>query len=100
MFRMGKLLSVLQKAIRHNDPEIGLRAAATLFKAAPERVLRRIGIAALEDVGVADFKTLSLATAGLEGKSWRDTVGGEWSVASYLIRCLCVAPKCRAVDDL
>src|SRR5665213_614992 len=87
-------MSALQKAIRRNEPELALRAAETLFRAAPDRVWRRIGIAAFEDVGVADFETLSLAIAGLAGKRWRAEAGGEWVVASYLIRRLCAAPKC------
>ena len=68
-------MSALQKSIRRNEPEIGLRAAATLFNAAPDRVWRRITIAAFEDVGVADFETLSQTTAGLGGKRWRAEVG-------------------------
>ena len=75
-------MSALQKAIRRNEPEIGLRAAETLFRVAPDRVWRRIGIAAFEDVGIADFDSLSLATAGLAGKRWRAELGGEWPVAS------------------
>jgi len=93
-------MSALQKAIRRSEPEIGLRAAVTLFNAAPERVWRRIGVTAFEDLGIADFETLSLTVAGLAGKRWREEVGGEFAVASYLIRRLCAAPKCRAVDDL
>jgi hypothetical protein len=92
--------SALQKGIRRNEPEIAIRAAATLFKAAPESVWRRIGIAAFEDVGIGDFQSASLTVAGLAGKRWRAEVGGEWRVASYLIRRLCAATKCRAVDDL
>ncbi len=93
-------MSALQKAIRRNEPEIGLRAAATLFNSAPERVWRRVGIAAFEDLGAGDFETLSLTIAGLAGKRSRAELGGEWPVASYLIRRLCSAQKCRAVDDL
>jgi hypothetical protein len=92
-------MSALQKAIRRNQPEIGLRAAATLFREAPERVWRRIAIAAFEDIGVADFETVSLTIAGLAGKRWREEVGGEWRVASFLIRRLAAASKCRAIDD-
>ena len=50
--------SVLQKSIRRNEPEIALRAAETLSRAAPDRVWRRIGIAAFEDVGIGGFESL------------------------------------------
>ena len=93
-------MSALQKAIRRNEPELALRAAETLSKVAPDRVSRRIGIAAFEEIGVGDAESLSFSVAGLAGKRWRAEVGGEWVVASYLIRRLCSAPKCRVVDDL
>ena len=70
-------MSALQKAIRQNEPEITFQAAATLFKAAPERVWRRIGIAGFEDVGVADFESLLLVIAKRAGKRWRAEVGGR-----------------------
>ena len=60
-------MSALQKAVRRNEVEIALRAAATLFREAPERVWRRIAIAAFEDIGIADFETVSLTIAGLAG---------------------------------
>ena len=93
-------MSVLQKSIRRNEPEIALRAAATLFQLAPHRVWRRIGIAGFEDVGIAHFETASLAIAGLAGKRWREQIWSEWAFASHLIRRLCAAAKCRAIDDL
>lgn len=43
---------------------------------------------------------MALATAALKGKAWRTELGGEWAVASYVVRRLCSAIKCRAADDL
>lgn len=92
-------MSILQKAIRRNEVEIGLRAAATLFRRAPDRVWRRIAIAAFEDIGIANFEAVSLTIAGLAGKRWRSEIGGEWAVASYLIRRLANSTHDRTVDD-
>ncbi|ACL55936.1 hypothetical protein [Methylobacterium nodulans] len=93
-------MSLLQKAIRRGRTELALRAAATLLTDAPDRLWRRLGIIAFEDVGVADLETLSLTTAALTGKSHRAKLGGEWAVARTLISRMAEAPKCRAADDL
>ena len=73
-------MSALQKAIRRGHEEFALRAAATLLLTSPERLWRRLGCIAFEDIGVADFETVSLATAALAGKRFRATCGGEWPV--------------------
>ncbi len=93
-------MSMLQKSIRRGETQRALQAAATLMQAAPEKLWRRLGGIAFEDIGVADFETISLAVAGLSGRRWRAEVGGEWTVAQYLVKRLAGAPKCRAVDDL
>lgn len=43
---------------------------------------------------------MGLVSAVLAGKRIRADLGGEWRVASWLVQCLCNAPKCRATDDL
>ena len=93
-------MSLLQKAIRRGEIEIAQRAAATLFLIAPDRLWRRCGAAAFEEIGVADLETVSLVTAALSGKRFRDTLGGEWKVASFAVDRMTRAPKCRAADDL
>jgi hypothetical protein len=93
-------MSALQKAIRRGETEHAQRAAATLQLIAPERLWRRCGAAAFEEIGVADLHTVSLVTAALAGKRYRATLGGEWKVASYIVDRLVKAPKCRAADDL
>lgn len=47
-------MSTLQKAIRRGHEQLALRAAATLLRDAPERLWRRCGCIAFEDIGVAD----------------------------------------------
>jgi hypothetical protein len=93
-------MSLLQKAIRRGESELAQHAAATLLLIAPDRLWRRCGAVAFEDIGVADLETVSLATAALAGKRYRATIGGEWKVASYIVDRMAKAPKCRAADDL
>jgi replication-associated recombination protein RarA len=93
-------MSALQKAIRRGCEDLALRAAATMLRDAPEKLWRRIGCIAYEDIGVASLETLGLATAALAGKRHRSALGGEWAIASCIISELSRAPKCRAADDL
>ena len=93
-------MSILQKAIRRGREDPALGAAATLLRDGPEKLWRRIGCIAYEDVGVANLEAVGLTTAALAGKQDRAALGGEWAVASSVVAELCRAPKCRAADDL
>ena len=92
--------SALQKAIRRGRKQTALRAAARLLQVAPDRLWRRLGCISFEDVGVGDFEVVSLTVAALTGKRFRQSLGGDWPVASYLIGRLAGATKTRATDDL
>jgi hypothetical protein len=94
------VMSLMQKAIRRGEEQLALRAAATLLHVSPERLWRRCGCIAFEDVGVADLDTVAIVTAALAGKKNRASLGGEWHVASYIVSRMVHAPKCRAADDL
>jgi hypothetical protein len=93
-------MSLLQKAIRRGQEDIALRAAATLLRDCPDRLWRRCGITAFEDIGVADLNVVSEVTAALAGKTYRSRIGGEWAVAATIISRMARATKCRAADDL
>lgn len=93
-------MSLLQKSIRRSENQWAQRAAATLMAVAPDRLWRRCGAAAFEEIGVADLDVVSLVTAALAGKRYRATVGGEWKVASFVVERMVQSPKCRASDDL
>ena len=93
-------MSAMQKAIRRGREDLALSAAATLLRDAPDKLWRRIGCIAYEDVGLASLEAVGLATVALAGKRDRAALGGEWAVASCLIAELGRAPKCRAADDL
>jgi|tagenome__1003787_1003787.scaffolds.fasta_scaffold20936708_3 hypothetical protein len=93
-------MSLLQKSIRRGEGDQAQHAAATLLLIAPDRLWRRCGAAAFEEIGVADLQTVSLVTAALAGKRYRATIGGEWKLASFIVDRMTRALKCRAADDL
>jgi hypothetical protein len=93
-------MSAMQKAIRRGREDLALSAAATLLQHAPQKLWRRIGCIAFEDVGVACLDAVGLATVALAGKQVRAALDGEWAVASCIVSELCRVPKCRAADDL
>jgi replication-associated recombination protein RarA len=64
-------MSALQKAIRRSQDGLAQRAAATLLSTSPERLWRRCGCIAFEDIGVADPDTVAIVTAALAGKRFR-----------------------------
>lgn len=93
-------MALLQKAIRRGRAELALRAAATLLHQSPERLWRRLVCIAFEDVGLGDLDLVALTTVAMAGKRVRARLGGEWTVASYLISRMAAATKCRGADDL
>jgi replication-associated recombination protein RarA len=93
-------MSAMQKAIRRGREDLAHSAAATLLRDAPDKLWRRIGCIAYEDVGLASLEVVGLATVSLRGKQARAALGGEWAVASCVVAELSRAPKCRAADDL
>jgi replication-associated recombination protein RarA len=82
-------MSLLQKAIRREQEHLALRAASTLLQISPERLWRRCGCIAFEDIGVGDLDTVALVTAAMAGKRFRSELGGEWTVGSFLPTCSC-----------
>ena len=93
-------MSLLQKAVRRGRLELALQAASTLLDIAPDRFWRRAGIIAFEDIGVADLTTAGIVTVALEGKRFRQQLGGEWVVAAAITARMVASPKNRAADDL
>lgn len=93
-------MSLLQKAIRRGREDLALRAAATLLVDAPDRLWRRCGVIAFEDIGIADIDTVGIVTAAFGGKRMRAALGGEWPVASFVVSLMARSAKCRAADDL
>src|ERR1700751_673486 len=73
-------MGAMQKAIRRGREDLALNAAETLLRDAPDKLWRRVGCVAFEDVGLAGLKAERLATASLGGKQARAMLGGEWAV--------------------
>ena len=92
--------SALQKAIRRSDISSALLAASVLLAVQPDRFWRRLGVIALEDIGIADLVTAYdiLWVAGK--KVWRSDNGGDYEIAARLISRLCKSPKSRDACDL
>ena len=78
-------MSLLQKATRRGRQDLARRAAATLLRDAPERLWRRLGCMASEDIGLGSLDIVGLPTAALAGKRLRVELRGEWTVASCVI---------------
>lgn len=93
-------MSLLQKSVRRGRCDLALKAAATLHRNAPDRLWRRLGGIAFEDVGLADLQAVGLTTAALTGKRFRRDLGGDWNVASVVVQRLTHSRKSRATDDL
>lgn len=93
-------MSAMQKAIRRGREDLALSAAATLLRDAPDKLWRRVGCIAYEDVGLASLGAVGVATVAFTGKRHRSALGGEWAVASCVVAEMCRAQKCRAADDL
>jgi hypothetical protein len=93
------LASLLQKAIRRNEPEWALPAAHSLLAVDPLSFWRRLLVIVFEDVSFGD---LALVTDMLAARSkrWRTSVATEWRFAAYFVDRLCKAPKCRAPNNL
>ena len=66
----------------------------------PDRLWRRLGCVACEDIGLGDLEAVGIATAALAGVRKRAELGGDWPVACAVVAALARAPKCRAADDL
>jgi replication-associated recombination protein RarA len=52
---------------------------------APDKLWRRIGCFAYEDVGLASLEVVGLTTVSQEVKQARAALGGEWAVASCVV---------------
>tara|TARA_R110002051_G_scaffold1163_3_gene6153 strand:- start:3857 stop:4957 length:1101 start_codon:yes stop_codon:yes gene_type:complete len=92
--------SVLQKAIRRNQPYVAVQAGRFLLEVKRDTLLRRLNAIAAEDIGLADIQTVAITAACLKSAKVRRDLGGEAIVTDYLIRRMCAARKSRSADDL
>lgn len=93
-------MSMLQKALRRGETGHAMRAAATLLRDAPDKLWRRLTVAAFEDIGLGSLDLIAPVLIATSGKGIRQKFGGEWPVASAIVERMSEARKCRAADDL
>lgn len=91
--------SVLQKAIRRNDPKTAMRAAFTLFHQDRRVLWRRIAVIALEDVGAASPGAIVKTLAVCHDPACRAKIG-DLKTALHVIRLLCSSVKIRLADEV
>lgn len=93
------LLSLLQKAIRRDEPKWALAAASRLLAIDPGSLWRRLFVVGWEDVSFGNLPLLAELMAA-HGVRWRRSVAGEWTFVAYFVSRLCASPKCRAPNNL
>ena len=81
-------------------PTRPVQRCASLLRDAHNRLWRRIGCVAAEDIGLDNLDAVGVATAALAGKQLRSKMSWDCAVACAVILQLSRAPKCRPADDL
>ena len=92
--------SCLQKAVRRGEVEVAQRALARLFADDPRNVWRHLVTISLEDLGCAGIDVLARVVAAARNRPARTKMGGEWVVASSLVRQMAESDHCQAACDL
>lgn len=88
--------SVFQKAIRRADRNTAERAALSLFRIRGDRIFRRIGVIAAEDVGIGSIDGFEIAIALCRDTRLRQEAGSDEIVVRKLARLLANVPKDRS----
>lgn len=98
-------MSAMQKAIRRGREDLALSAAATLLRDAPDKLWRRIGCIAYEDVWPGEPGGGGTRDRGSGRKTSSRSAGRR--MGDRQLRCLRNVPspevpggRCRAADDL
>lgn len=92
--------SALQKTIRRGEVGLAQRALASLYGHDPRAIWRHLVIIAVEDVGVANVDLLAQIVGAQRDRSWRISMGGDWSVMAELVRQMAENNHCQAACDL
>lgn len=93
-------MSVIQKAIRRNEPGLALSAGEYLRTNYPRHFWQRLQIIALEDIGLANSELVAMVlNSSSQPHGWGVHLGPE-KVGGFLVERLCESAKCRATDDL
>ena len=92
--------SLLQKAIRRDEPDLAWLAASHLLENYPAYFWRRLPVIAMEDIGVGDLDVTMMAILAGSNTRLRVELGGCLLTATALIELMCAATKDRSTDDL
>ena len=94
-----RTVSCMQKAIRFGDAEMAKFAASAAYDMNKWYLLRRLGICAIEDVGVGNLYGLLAVLAASGSKEWRETVD-ERRLGCFLAEMLASGAKDRSACEL
>ncbi len=92
--------SLLQKAIRRSEVQYAWIATNKFLELNDRAFWRRLAIIVWEDVCFGDLELCAAVTAIAGSKRLRKELGNDLTIAMYLVRKLCQAPKNRLTDDL
>ncbi len=94
------LASLLQKAVRRGELIWARRAAHQLLAIDRARLLRRLSIIALEDIGIADIEAVAVLVAIANLPEARRLLGGDAHALDIALKLACAAVKDRSGDHL
>ena len=91
------LMSALHKSVRGSDPDAALYWLARMFAGGedPLYITRRVVRMAVEDIGLADPRALTLAIAAKDAYDFLGSPEGELAIAQAVVFLAC-APKSNA----
>jgi hypothetical protein len=93
-------LSSLQKSIRRGAVEHALAAGSALWTE-PSRLLDRILVIGLEDIGIGDPLVLSRVIELTTDRTWRRSLPDKGKAVTLgLVESMCAATKSRLTDEL
>lgn len=94
-----RVVSCLQKAIRHGNSNMAQMSASVLYDLDPSYLFRRLAVIASEDVGAGSIYSCisSLAVAG--NSTWRKSVDGR-RLSVWMAKQQARAPKDRTLCDM
>ena len=91
--------AALQKSLRRADAAYAHGAALALLAIDPARLWRRLVVVACEDFGLSDLDLTAQVIAAASDKNWRQKMGGDEFVMSYLVTRLLQCPRDRRTDE-
>jgi hypothetical protein len=94
-----RTVSCMQKAIRFGDAEMAKFAASCAYDMNKWYLMRRLGVCAIEDVGVGNLYAMLAVLAAMSSKEWRETAD-ERRLFCFLAEMLASGAKDRAACEL